>query len=77
VLLSKKDAIADNCVEARCNPAGFEEAEDVSTLDVVGTTAFVVGAVGTVLGVSLLIVDSTVSAKSDGRRAMLSWDMRW
>jgi hypothetical protein len=77
VLLSKKDAIVDNCVEARCNEAGFAEAADVGTLDAVGTAAFVVGAAAAVLGVSLLIVDSSVNARSDGQSAMLSYDTCW
>jgi hypothetical protein len=37
----------------------------------------VVGAAAAVLGVSLLIVDSSVNARSDGQSAMLSYDTRW
>jgi hypothetical protein len=76
-LLIKKDAIEANCVDNRCNRAGLDAAEDVGTLDTVGTAAFVVGAASTLLGVTLLVVDGTVDITGDGRAAMVSYRLAW
>jgi hypothetical protein len=76
-LIAKQDTIERHCTDGRCDEIGFAEADDVDTLDSVGTTAFVIGAVGAALGVTLLVVDVSLSVQTDGRSAFLSHEARW
>jgi hypothetical protein len=76
-LLARKDTIDDHCEAGRCDETGFAEADDIAALDVVGTTAFILGAAAATVGVSLLLVDATLTVGTDGRSAFLAHETRW
>jgi hypothetical protein len=68
LLLGKKDTIEANCSGTACNDAGFAEADDVPTLDALGTAGFVVGGVASAAGlVMVLLADEPVTATSSWR----------
>jgi hypothetical protein len=86
LLLGKKDTIEANCTGTACNDAGFAEADDVPTLDALGTAGFVVGGVATAAGlVMVLLADEPVTATSSwrwlpshhGADAGLTLERRW
>jgi hypothetical protein len=74
VLLGKKDTIDANCSGTACNDVGLAEAEDVPTLDTLGTSAFVVGGVLTTAGLVMLLVDSTQQPSATGWHLVVGHD---
>jgi len=56
MILGKKDTLDDNCNGSVCNEEGFAEADDIPTLNVVGTVGFGVGVAALATGVILLLV---------------------
>lgn len=56
ILLRKKENIEANCVGTTCNPNGYADAEDVPTLNVVGSVSFAVGAASAATGIALLVI---------------------
>ncbi|MBW2524564.1 MAG: hypothetical protein JRI23_10325 [Deltaproteobacteria bacterium] len=71
VLLDKKEVVEANCEGSLCNDAGFAEAEDVPTLNWVGSVGFGVGVAGLAAGALLLL---TAPAPSSAEVA--GWRLR-
>lgn len=77
VLLGKKSTIDANCTGTICNDIGLAEAEDVPTLDSLGTSAFVVGAVLSAAGAIVLLASSTSDATpGDSPVSGSGWPLR-
>jgi hypothetical protein len=78
VLLSRRDAIQDNCPAGVCNDEGFAAAEDVPLYNGLATGGVVIGAAAVISGAILLGVGSTATGESGTVRGQgTKLEVRW